>query len=135
MVQMEELNIKGTGAMGTMLVAPGGEGHPNMIVVQCKKGYLMCGYLNLAAAEKFGDAAVLVGGADFAASYTDTFTNWETTNADAIASINPDAGGLMDLSNDEFAALQAATTVPSEIVGEYNVEQLLDGRGGMDGMM
>ena len=38
-----------------------------MIVVQCKKGYLMCGYLNLAAAEKFGDAAVLVGGADFAA--------------------------------------------------------------------
>ena len=50
-----------------MLVAPGGEGHPNMIVVQCKKGYLMCGYLNLAAAEKFGDAAVLVGGADFAA--------------------------------------------------------------------
>ena len=68
-------------------------------------------------------------------SYTDTFTNWETTNADAIASINPDAGGLMDLSNDEFAALQAATTVPSEIVGEYNVEQLLDGRGGMDGMM
>lgn len=67
MVQMEELNIKGTGAMGTMLVAPGGEGHPNMIVVQCKKGYLMCGYLNLAAAEKFGDAAALVGGADFAA--------------------------------------------------------------------
>ena len=59
MVQMEELNIKGTGAMGTMLVAPGGEGHPNMIVVQCKKGYLMCGYLNLAAAEQFGDAAVL----------------------------------------------------------------------------
>ena len=53
--------------MGTMLVAPGGEGHPNMIVVQCKKGYLMCGYLNLDAAEKFGDAAVLVGGADFAA--------------------------------------------------------------------
>ena len=25
----------------------------------------MCGYLNLPAAEKFGDAAVLVGGADF----------------------------------------------------------------------
>jgi uncharacterized protein YunC (DUF1805 family) len=25
----------------------------------------MCGYLNLDAAEKFGDAAVLVGGADF----------------------------------------------------------------------
>lgn len=36
-----------------------------MIVVECKNGYLMCGYLNLAAADKFGDAAVLVGGADF----------------------------------------------------------------------
>ena len=38
-----------------------------MIVIECEKGYLMCGYLNMDAAEKFGDAAVLVGGADFAA--------------------------------------------------------------------
>ena len=34
-----------------------------MIIIECKKGYLMCGYLNIAAAEKFHDAAVLVGGA------------------------------------------------------------------------
>lgn len=67
MVKVEELEVNGTKAQGTMIVAPGGEGHPNMIVIEGKKGYLMCGYLNMEAAEKFGDAAVLVGGADFAA--------------------------------------------------------------------
>lgn len=67
MVTMEELPVGAGKAMGTMITAPGGEGHPNMIQVQCDKGYLMCGYLNLEAAEKFGDAAVLVGGADFSA--------------------------------------------------------------------
>lgn len=65
MVNIEQLDIKGTAAQGILIQAPGGEGHPNMIVIECKKGYLMCGYLNLDAAEKFGDAAVLVGGADF----------------------------------------------------------------------
>ncbi|KFJ07665.1 hypothetical protein BTHE_0158 [Bifidobacterium thermophilum] len=67
MLNIEQLDVNGKSVQGTMVVAPGGEGHPNMILVQGSKGYLMCGYLNLAAAEKFGDAAVLVGGADFAA--------------------------------------------------------------------
>lgn len=65
MIKTELLDVNGTAAQGLLVEAPGGEGHPNMIVVECKKGYLMCGYLNLEAAEKFGDAAVLVGGADF----------------------------------------------------------------------
>ncbi len=65
MLTVEELEVNGTKAQGVMITAPGGEGHPNMITVTCKKGYLMCGYLNIAASEKFGDAAVLVGGADF----------------------------------------------------------------------
>ncbi len=67
MTQITQLEVNGTAAQGIMLCAPGGEGHPNMIIVQCKAGYLMCGYLNIDAAEKFGDAAVLVGGADFQA--------------------------------------------------------------------
>ena len=66
MVQITELDLDGAAAQGIFIQSPGGEGHPNMIVVQGKKGYLMCGYLNLQAAEKFGDAAVLVGGADLA---------------------------------------------------------------------
>jgi uncharacterized protein YunC (DUF1805 family) len=67
MVEIEQLRIDGRAAQGTLIREPGGAGHPNMIVVECKKGYLMCGYLNMEAAEKFGDAAVLVGGADFEA--------------------------------------------------------------------
>ena len=65
MIKTEILNVNGNLVQGVFINAPGGEGHPNMIVVTCKKGYLMCGYLNLAAAEKFGDAAVVGGGADF----------------------------------------------------------------------
>ncbi len=67
MMQIEQLDVKGTAAQGFMLCSPGGKDHPNMIVVQCRKGFLMCGYMNLEVADKFGDAAVLVGGADFAA--------------------------------------------------------------------
>lgn len=65
MLKIKELDINGTAAQGILLESPGGEGHPNMILIKAQKGYLMCGYLNLEAAEKFGDAAVLVGGADF----------------------------------------------------------------------
>ena len=34
----------------------------NLIVIKGKKGYIMCGYLNLKAAEKFGDIALIVKG-------------------------------------------------------------------------
>lgn len=65
MLNTSDIKTGNTTATGYLLENPGGEGHPNMIVVQCKKGYLMCGYLNMDAAEKFGDAAVLVSGAGF----------------------------------------------------------------------
>lgn len=65
MVITDRIAIGSTAAGAVMVKSPGGEGHPNMILIECNKGYLMCGYLNLEAAEKFGDAAVLVGGADF----------------------------------------------------------------------
>ena len=65
MVITDRVATGNTTSSGILIKSPGGEGHPNMILIQCSKGYLMCGYLNLEAAEKFGDAAVLVGGADF----------------------------------------------------------------------
>ena len=34
----------------------------NLIVLRGSKGYIMCGYLNLQAAEKFKDAAVKIKG-------------------------------------------------------------------------
>lgn len=65
MTQIEALKVNGKTAQGIRIVAPGGEGHPNMIVLTCDKGYVMCGYLNAEAAGKFGDAAAIVGGATF----------------------------------------------------------------------
>lgn len=65
MVEVKELKIGESYAQGILIREPGGDGHPNMIVIECQRGYLMCGYLNMEAASKFGDAAVLVGGADF----------------------------------------------------------------------
>ncbi|MCM8787541.1 MAG: DUF1805 domain-containing protein [Candidatus Omnitrophica bacterium] len=36
----------------------------NLIIIRGSKGYIMCGYLNLAVANKFGDVAVKVVGVD-----------------------------------------------------------------------
>ena len=66
---------------------------------------------------------------------TDAFYAKEAELADAIAAINPDAGGLMDLSSDEFGALCASVDVPNSIIGEYDIAALIDGRGGMDSML
>lgn len=65
MVKLDLLEVEGKAVQGIMVQAPGGEGHPNMLVLLCKKGYIMCGYLNQPAAEKFEDAAAIVGGATF----------------------------------------------------------------------
>ena len=65
MVKPETLNVNGNQIQGVLIESPGGEGHPNMIVLVCSKGYIMCGYLNQEAAEKFGDAACVVGGSSF----------------------------------------------------------------------
>ncbi len=37
-------------------------GHAPLILIQAQKGYVMCGYLNMAAANKFGDIAGKVTG-------------------------------------------------------------------------
>ncbi len=65
MVNTQLIKVNGKTAHGAFIKAPGGEGHPNMLVITADKGYIMCGYLNLEAADKFGDAAVVVGGASF----------------------------------------------------------------------
>lgn len=65
MVQIEMLNVNGQAVQGVRINAPGGEGHPNMLVIQCRNGYVMCGYLNMETADAVGDAAAVVGGSCF----------------------------------------------------------------------
>lgn len=65
MITTEIINVNGGTVQGVFIKAPGGEGHPNMIVLVCKKGYIMCGYLNQEAATNFGDSACVIGGSSF----------------------------------------------------------------------
>lgn len=65
MIKTEILQVNGKPVQGVCITAPGGEGHPNMLVLVADKGYVMCGYLNQDAAAQFGDAACVVGGSSF----------------------------------------------------------------------
>ena len=65
MIKTEILTVEGKDVQGVCIQAPGGEGHPNMLVLVAKAGYIMCGYLNQETAEKVGDAACVIGGSSF----------------------------------------------------------------------
>ena len=65
MIQIEMINVAGKAVQGIRIQEPGGDGHPNMLLLLCEKGYIMCGYLNKEAADKFEDAAAVVGGSCF----------------------------------------------------------------------
>ena len=67
MIKIEMLEVAQKTVQGIAIEAPGGEGHPNMLVLQCKKGYIMCGYLNMDTADAVNDAAAVVSGANFEA--------------------------------------------------------------------
>jgi uncharacterized protein YunC (DUF1805 family) len=54
MIETRQVN----GCLGLKVRLP----HANMLLILGEKGYLMCGYLNLEAAEKMGDAAAVVTG-------------------------------------------------------------------------
>ena len=67
MLKIEMLEVAHKPVQGIDIEAPGGEGHPNMLVLQCKNGYVMCGYLNMDTADAVNDAAAVVSGANFEA--------------------------------------------------------------------
>ena len=83
MIQTELIHVNGKAVQGLYIKEPGGEGHPNMLLLLCEKGYIMCGYLNQAAAEKFGDAAAVVSGSCF-----------EEILANEVKSVTPAAEAL-----------------------------------------
>ncbi len=65
MICTELLKVNGKAVQGLKIVAPGGEGHPNLLILLCEKGFVMCGYLDIAKSASFGDAACIGGGASF----------------------------------------------------------------------
>ena len=83
MVEVKILDVKGKKVQGVRIPAPGGEGHPNMLIIQGEKGYIMCGYLNLGTSEAVGDVAAVIGGATF-----------EDLLANPVKAISPEAEKL-----------------------------------------
>jgi uncharacterized protein YunC (DUF1805 family) len=53
----------------------------NLLIVVAKKGYVMCGYLNIETAEKLGDAACIVTGVSTFEEVLDAKVKEYTTKA------------------------------------------------------
>ncbi len=58
MIQVENVNIKGNDLQYIKIDMWGAP----LVMIKGKKGYVMCGYLNIATADKLGDFAVRVTG-------------------------------------------------------------------------
>jgi uncharacterized protein YunC (DUF1805 family) len=60
MFQIEKIELHGKTFHAMKSTLP--ENAPPLLLIKGEKGYVMCGYLNLEAAEKFGSAAAIVSG-------------------------------------------------------------------------
>jgi uncharacterized protein YunC (DUF1805 family) len=58
MIQIEEMEIEGIACLGITI----GLGSAPLVIIKAPKGYVMCGYLDMATAEKMADTACLVRG-------------------------------------------------------------------------
>lgn len=57
-MQIEVIDLGNSSAIGLKMDME----HAPLLVIRAKKGFVMCGYLNMEAANKLGDAAVRVTG-------------------------------------------------------------------------
>ncbi len=63
-METKTLQLAGNPAESFVVPELAGAGHASLIVIRCKRGFLMCGYLSLEKAEELGDVAVRVAGAN-----------------------------------------------------------------------
>lgn len=59
MISIKTINLDGDSAMGLRVELPES---PPLLLIIAKKGFIMCGFLNLEAAEKLGVSAAMVSG-------------------------------------------------------------------------
>ena len=62
MVRIDTFEVNGEQIQGLTI----GEKNPNMIMFLLRRGYIMCGYLNLQTAEEDGDTAAVISAPDLA---------------------------------------------------------------------
>ena len=58
-VLIEQVDVAGRKALGIRAGLPGS---PPILIIVAEKGFVMCGFLNIDAAERLGVAAVMVSG-------------------------------------------------------------------------
>jgi len=58
--EIEKIEVGGKTFQAMKSTLP--DGAPPLILIKGAKGYVMCGYLNIETAEKFGSAAAIVSG-------------------------------------------------------------------------
>jgi len=58
-VLIEQVDVAGRKALGIRVGLPGS---PPLLIIVAEKGFVMCGFLNVDAAERLGVAAVMVSG-------------------------------------------------------------------------
>jgi NhaC family Na+:H+ antiporter len=68
-------------------------------------------------------------------NFSDAWVAADAKYADVIAQINPDAGGMIGLSGEQFEQFVKETGVNTTIQGEYNIDSLINERGGMSSML
>lgn len=79
-MQVEQVRLTNGAALGIrieMNVAP-------ILVIKADKGFVMCGYLNIDAAEKMGDVAARVSGVSTFEDVLDAKVNQATTKAKGL---------------------------------------------------
>lgn len=67
MINIQSVTCNNNTMVGLDVTLPGGKNHADMLLIMCRHGYIMCGYLNMETSVKFDDAAVIISGGDFSA--------------------------------------------------------------------
>ena len=81
MIMVENLDIDGKAFQGIKIEL---KGLPPMVLIEGDKGFVMCGYLNIDAAESLGAAAALVSGVNSWEDVLNAQIKTATTKAKAI---------------------------------------------------
>jgi uncharacterized protein YunC (DUF1805 family) len=79
-MEIEKISLERGSAIGLRIFL----GEAPLILIKAEKGYLMCGYLNIAVAEKLGDAAAVVRGVNTFADMLEKPVEELTSAAEAL---------------------------------------------------
>lgn len=81
MIHVERLEVRGKSLLGVRIEMPQ---TPQMLILLGKRGFVMCGYLNLEVAERLGAAAAIVTGVNTFEDVLNARIKATTSKGDAL---------------------------------------------------